>query len=344
MSVVVVDWLGRGGIAQTSEAWAIELGRRGVDVEVVTRANRELGSGAVTVTAPVPRAGRLRAHRDVAIFAAARIRARKPSAVVVQNYVIPLLEQPVYDAATEVGARVVTVTHNARGHSLTSGTRAGLRTQLRRADTVVAHSDYVRERIAASTGRDDIVVLPLPVPVGLLRHAPDAWPPSPPAEREQLRAAHVGVLRRGYKGRDLVGALAEVVDDWEFVVAGVGAPRSPGLTTVDRFLDPAELVELVSRTDVMLLPYRRATQSAVVVLARALGAVPVATAVGALPEQVEDGVDGVLLPSDALIGDWQGTLEHLRDDDTRKRLAAAGERRVWSEHDRFCAGVVGLVQ
>ncbi len=37
LSVVLVDWLGRGGIAQTSEAWVDELDASGHDVCVVTR-------------------------------------------------------------------------------------------------------------------------------------------------------------------------------------------------------------------------------------------------------------------------------------------------------------------
>ena len=37
MSVVIVDWLGRGGIAQTTEAWVLELAGRNVDAVAVTR-------------------------------------------------------------------------------------------------------------------------------------------------------------------------------------------------------------------------------------------------------------------------------------------------------------------
>ncbi len=36
-SVLMIDWLGRGGIAQCTEAWAIELGGAGHAVTVVTR-------------------------------------------------------------------------------------------------------------------------------------------------------------------------------------------------------------------------------------------------------------------------------------------------------------------
>jgi glycosyltransferase involved in cell wall biosynthesis len=81
----------------------------------------------------------------------------------------------------------------------------------------------------------------------------------------------------------------------------------------------------------------------VVVLAQALGSVPVATRVGGLPEQIDDGVDGVLVAPDAGIDEWRGVLDALADDDHRKSLAAAGEERVWADHQAFVCGIERLL-
>ena len=81
-SVLLVDWLGRGGIAQTTEAWALELGGRGHAVEVVTRGERELGDGVVTVCGSPPGHGKLGAHRAVARTAVACTSASKARAAV----------------------------------------------------------------------------------------------------------------------------------------------------------------------------------------------------------------------------------------------------------------------
>jgi glycosyltransferase involved in cell wall biosynthesis len=341
MSVVIVDWLGRGGIAQTSEAWAIELGATGVEVVVVTRPDRELGSGSVAVDAAPSRGGRLAAHRLVAQHAARRIRDLRPRVVVVQNYVVPLLERPVFDAARSVGARMVVVVHDHHLHTALAGTRTGLRRELRRADAVVAHTNYVADGVRAYCGRD-VHVVAHPVQVGMLRH--DAMPADLPDDG-RLHAVTFGVLKRSYKGSPVVAQLAvDGVAGWSFVAVGAGAPEDArGIVAVPGYAPPGRLTSIVATTDVTLAPYTHATQSGVVVLAHVLGSVPVASAVGGIPEQIADGVDGLLVAPDAPVGSWRAALDRLRDDDVRKAMAVAGEARAWRNHERFARAVKELV-
>ncbi len=341
MSVVLVDWLGRGGIAQMSEAWALELDRAGHPVEVVTRAGRELGSGAVAVHAAPAVPGRVRAHRAVVAAAATRIRETRPKCVVIQNYVIPTLERPVVRAARAAGAKVVLVVHDDKLHTWRAGTRAGMRGLLRGADRVVVHTEHVGAGVRAFAGRDDVDVIPLPVPLGLLRHPVEPFTRPPGG----LVCAHFGVLHRKYKGTALVEDLARTgVPGWQFAVFGRGAPvPTSGLTTLPGYLSPGALVGAVSETDVTILPYRRATQSGAVVVAHVLGSVPVASAVGGIPEQIADGVDGILVPAAAGVDAWRDVLVRLADDGTREAMAAAGTARAWDDHARFVAAIGELV-
>jgi len=69
MSVVVVDWLGRGGIAQTTPAWTRALTDAGHEVVVVTRGGRELNGPGVR--SPRDGAHALITHRRLARLAAA---------------------------------------------------------------------------------------------------------------------------------------------------------------------------------------------------------------------------------------------------------------------------------
>jgi glycosyltransferase involved in cell wall biosynthesis len=334
VSVVLVDWLGRGGIAQTSESWAIELRAAGIDTIVVTRPNRELGSGMVKVAPAPARRSRLLAHRAVADEAARRIRARRPDVVVVQNYVAPVLERPVFEAARAVGARVVIVVHDHRLHTMRAGTRAGLRHELRRADVVVAHTCHVAEGVRSYSARNDVRVVPHPVQVGMLRHARE---PLDAFDNHRLVAGTFGVLKRAYKGSSIVEALAEQrVDPWTFLAAGTGAPeQAPGITSLPGYAAPGRLTAAVAATDATLAPYTHATQSGVIVLAHVLGSVPVASAVGGIPEQIDDGVDGVLVAPGAPVDAWRDALAGLADDEHRKTMAGAGEARAWRDHEAF---------
>jgi glycosyltransferase involved in cell wall biosynthesis len=344
-SVLIVDWLGRGGIAQTTEAWALELSARGDAVDVVTRPGRELGSGVVDVCAAPHARGKLGAHRAVARAAAARIRDARPDWVVVQNYVVPFLERPVYRAARESGARLAVVVHDHRLHSRAAGTDTGLTRNLAQADVLVAHTRFVADQVCERSGRE-VVVVPHPVPIGLLRHARTVPAVLDDNCTNDRWCAHFGVLRRRYKGTALVEALAATgVDGWRFAILGAdAAPADDGAFRLAGYVEPGVLVGAVGATDATLVPYRMATQSGVVVLAQALGSVPVATHVGGLPEQIDDGVDGVLVAPDADIEKWRGVLDALADDDHRKAMAAAGEERVWANHRSFVHEIERLLR
>lgn len=345
MSIVLVDWLGRGGIAQTSEAWAMELESSGHDVIVVTRADRELALNrrlAGEVTNPGALGGRVAAHRRLALLAERTILDRRASVVVVQNYVIPLVESRVFQAAEAVGARLLFVVHDHRLHSLAAGTQVGLRSLLRRADVVVAHSRFVAERLKGADQRA-IELIPHPVAVGMVRSRPE-FPAA--GAGAPLSAIHFGVLKRSYKGTGLIREIARSgAGGWELTIAGVGAPdRLAGVRTIPGFLPSARLVEEVSRAQATLLPYRFATQSGAVVLAQALGSVPVSSAVGGIPEQIDDGHTGILLGRRAPASRWIEVLRTLADEEVRESIGAAALELAWANHRKFAAEIERLVR
>ena len=88
----------------------------------------------------------------------------------------------------------------------------------------------------------------------------------------------------------------------------------------------AAVEELLSCADLFLLPSESESFGLAALEAMACGAPVVASDAGGLPEVVEDGVTGHLLP----VGDVEGMAEAgvriLCDDDYRSALSAAGRR------------------
>ena len=339
MTVLLVDWLGRGGIAQMTETWAMELQAGGVQTAIVTRPGRELGEGSISVRDVAERRNRLLAHATLVRAAVQAVHELRPTAVVLQNHVLPPLEAAVDRAARRAGALVVRVVHDNRLHSRWAGTQVGVRRLLQRADILLAHTRYVGDRVAADVGRD-VEVIPLPVQVGVLAH--EVCPLPGAFQGAGNLALHFGVVHRGYKGTDVIVKLAEqAIPGWRLGVLGAGAPTAPGLATVPGFVAPGVLVAAVRASAASMLPYRFATQSGAVVLAQALGSVPIASAVGGLPEQIEDGRTGILLPQGADVDAWRAALASL-DDSARRGLAERAVEHVWAAHARFSGRILEI--
>lgn len=140
-----------------------------------------------------------------------------------------------------------------------------------------------------------------------------------------------GVFR--YKGIEYLIKAAPSIrsrfPDARIVIAGSGPdwPRcrsfieDPGaFELIDRALTNPEVTQLFEEASVVVLPYTEASQSGVLAVAYAMGKPVVATTVGSLPEGVQEGVTGLLVPpadSDALA---QAIITLLEDDDLRRQM------------------------
>jgi glycosyltransferase involved in cell wall biosynthesis len=72
----------------------------------------------------------------------------------------------------------------------------------------------------------------------------------------------------------------------------------PGIDIVNRWVADEEVGKYFGQANVVVLPYTSASQSGVIALAAAYGLPVVSTRVGGIPEQVEDGVSGLLVDPD----------------------------------------------
>ena len=232
------------------------------------------------------------------------------------------------------GARVVLQKHGGtlRGFCRNRIASAFVRNTLRLADAIVVLS---RAEMSEYRGMDNVVHLPNGIDCAPYRRYNRSLPPSGP-----LRLVYIGRLapRKG---------LAETLEALSLLKPGVAAlaiagsgPEEPmlrvrakslGLAATVHFPGPAfgeEKARLLSQADVLLLPSHSEGLPYALLEAMASGVVPVVTPVGAIPEVVEDGVHGRLVP----VGDPRAiaaAVEQLASDRAvLARMSAACRARI----------------
>lgn len=283
--------------------------------------------------------------------AAAEVAAFRPDVVVLQRW-HPFFQASlaaIARSARRAGARVAWMVHNAEPHEGVAFPHALATLGFREGDALLVHASSEARRLAALGVTGPVTVLRHPVPSRNVERRDRS------ESRRELRVPEDETLFlffgyvRPYKGVDLLlDALARLAPGdppWRAIVAGewyvdraaadarVARPPLAGhVHLVDRYVPDAEAATLFAAADVVVLPYRDGTQSGVVPLAWAHGRPVVTTAVGGLPEVVEDGSTGLLVPpldADALAAALERIRHGLRFDATR--IDAAVARASWGD-------------
>jgi glycosyltransferase involved in cell wall biosynthesis len=89
-------------------------------------------------------------------------------------------------------------------------------------------------------------------------------------------------------------------------------------------VDPEESVRRIAGSDIMVMPSRRESFGVAAVEAAACGVPVIATRIGGIPEVVEDGVSGILIPPDDCRGLAQAILRLAKDGNLRAAMGQAG--------------------
>jgi len=374
MRVVVVSGIWPpdvGGPASHAPDVAGFLLERGHDVEVIVTAgtqppqrpypvhwiSRRLPKGAIHVAGAVAIA---RAARRVDVVYTTGMFARTAAAcaIVRRPYVVKLTGDPAFERARWRGhadGDVEAFQYNGKG--VQNAVLRGVRDMtLRRAAHVVCPSAFLRElAVAWGVSPERVSVLPNPTP------------PLPELRvREDLRAA-LGI--RGptlaFAGRfgpqkalDVALDAVARVDGISLLLAGDGEgreeleTRAASLADRVRFLGSlprGQVLELFAAADAVLLSSAWENFPHTVVEALALGTPVIATAVGGVPEVVEDGVNGLLVPPNDVGALAKAIDRFFVDDELRDRLRAAATRsvaryapeQVFGELERILVAAVG---
>ena len=261
------------------------------------------------------------------------------------HHVWPAADRYLASIADAAGVPHLVITEHIVGESHSAGQRALKRRELDGADAVTAVSGAVAESLRADYGLD-------PVRVKVVPNGAD--PPDEEAERPAMRRyreslgagmlrplwACVGRLER-QKGQDvLLEALALLRQrgiDFVCAFAGDGSLRESlesrsdalGLGAHARFLgqleDPAPLL---AAADAVVLPSRWEGLPLVVLEALARGRPVVASAVGGIPEVIEDGIHGRLVPPDDAPALAAALEDCFRRSDVAQQMGRRGARLI----------------
>ncbi|HYI45278.1 MAG TPA: glycosyltransferase [Actinomycetota bacterium] len=200
----------------------------------------------------------------------------------------------------------VAVVHNLKPHESRPGDAALTRWILRRLRGALLHAATDAETLAGWVPDLRVAVVPHPPNLEIERTPAPAPPPY-----KLLFFGHV----RAYKGLDIAleavrilvergapieltvaGHFWEPLDRWHERIETAGlrhlVDMRPG------YVADAEVAALFGSHHVVVAPYRSASQSGIVPLARSAGRLVVATKVGGLAEGFTEGTDGELAPPD----------------------------------------------
>jgi glycosyltransferase involved in cell wall biosynthesis len=252
----------------------------------------------------------------------------------------------------------VAIAHNPADHGAGFVKRAAASSVLRRCDAIFTHARILEEELAGAYPGLPTASYPLPAPdIGVL--------PDRAAARSQLdlpddrRVALFLGLIRPYKGVELLlkaVASQDPGDQWFLVLAGEawGGLGRDLQRMIDEFgiedrvrlrlgwVPTAEVPALLAAADLMVLPYRSGSMSALPSLALSLGLPVLSTRVGGLPEVVEDGVNGILVEpgsADALAR----AFAELDGPKLAELTAGARGTRSRFTWDEYAATIEGLI-
>jgi glycosyltransferase involved in cell wall biosynthesis len=366
MRLLEVETFGRGGLIHYAYNLSCALARRGHELTLVTAAGYELEdrAGLPANVRLIKAIGRFTAARGASWPELARVGARRAEALYDAFAVSALARRlrpelihlhctnPIalaYLAGLRLlGVPLVATAHIVTPHEPIRFQRAIYRPLHRLADLVVAHSEVDRSRLVEEFAVDSERVVVIPHgEYGFFERGGE--PPDRDTARRALGlvpadevALFFGYIRE-YKGLDVL------LEAWQAVLAARPRARllvagdpvrlssarraelerwAERLGAVHRFgyVPFQEVPRYFAAADLLVMPYRRISQSGVLYLALALGVPVVATRVGALPEMLRDGDTALLVPPESPAELAAALIRALADPELRGRLARGGRR------------------
>jgi len=207
--------------------------------------------------------------------------------------------------------KVVSLVHNAISHERTLIEKPLAKYFFSRCDAFIVMSEPVRDDLLTLKKDANILLQPHPIYdhyAERINKATACAELNIPSVKKNL--LFFGLIR-DYKGLDLlIEAMSYLDNTYQLIIAGESygsfqkyrdiidaSPLKENITVLEQYIPDEMVPTLFSAADVLVLPYRSATQSGVVALAYQLEVPMIATNVGALGSTIENSGTGLLASS-----------------------------------------------
>jgi glycosyltransferase involved in cell wall biosynthesis len=297
----------------------------------------QLRSVADCLLFPKPRLRQPRLQIGVLYQLIRRINAFKPDVIHLQqghpwfNIILPLLRQ----------YRLVVTVHDVTRHVGDTGSlkmpQKLMEFGFYRADQIIVQATQLKQKLKDGWNLPERTISVIPhIVLG------DSAAPNQTVESEHSILFFGRIW--GYKGLEyLIRAeplITAQIPDVEIVIAGEGENfnryrelmvHPQQFTVYNEYIADNRIAELFSRASVVVLPYIEASQSGVIPIAYTFAKPVVATTVGGLPDAVEDGRTGYLVPprDESALAD--AVVRLLKNPELRHRLGMNAKRKAETE-------------
>ncbi len=235
------------------------------------------------------------------------------------------------------GIPVLFLCHNVIEHESAFWKTALTRWVLSQSNKFLVHTKEEAAKLKVFVPHAHIAVHPHPIYIQF-PHSKGTFP-----RRARLELLFFGLVRH-YKGVDVLIEAMHMLKSKEIILTIAGEwwlqdaklyKRIEGLhgkvELVNRYINESEVAEYFARCDVVVLPYRSVTGSGVIPVAYHYGKPVIVTHVGGLPDVVEDGVSGRLVPPDDpfALADVIREFFNRTPVDMREGVRKVAERMTW---------------
>lgn len=224
--------------------------------------------------------------------------------------------------------KIVSLVHNAISHERVFGERLLAKYFFKCCDAFIVMSDPVRKDLLSLCGDANVLQLPHPI----YDHYKEKTGKHEACEQLGIDASKKNLLFfgfiRDYKGLDLLIEATNYLDEsYQLIIAGESygsfdkytklinqSSLKGNILVFEQYINDEMVTTLFSASDVLVLPYRSATQSGVVALAYQLETPMIATDVGALGEAVKQAQTGIVVENVSPKDIADGIISYFKND------------------------------